>query len=279
MSLNRYCLVYLLLAATGLCGATALAAPDGGKATASPLLAQKISLLENLLTRTTASKRLGASDNQEARELVAQARELTALAKENLTAGRPEVASQGVDEAFKRVFAATRMLKKESGSTLVERMRFEELMEAIDSLKSGSASTGNPEAERLIADARARAEQDDYAGALKLLSQAYEMTASAVALSRDQETVVYTLDFATPGDEYEYEVRRFDGNRMIIDLLLRKHPGTTAALVQSYVTKAEEMLLTAETKAGNGKFEDAVRDMEEAGRHQKRAMGLLGIQG
>ena len=279
MSLNRYCLVYLLLAATGLCGATALAASDGGKATASPLLAQKISLLENLLARTTATKRFGASDNQEARELVAQGRELTALAKENLAAGRPEVASQGVDEAFKRVFAATRMLKKESGSTLVERMRFEELMEAIDSLKSGSASSGDPEAERLIADARARAEQDDYAGALKLLSQAYEMTASAVALSRDRETVVYTLDFATPKDEYEYEVRRFEGNRMIIDLLLRKHPGTTAALVQSYVTKAEEMRLSAVTKAANGKFEDAVREMEEAGKHQKRAMGLLGIQG
>jgi hypothetical protein len=278
MPLNRYCLVCLLLAATSLCGATPLAKAESGKATAAQLLTQKISLLENLLARTTASKRFAASDNLEARELVAQATELTALARENLAAGRPEVASQGVDEAFKRVFAATRMLKKEPGSTLVERMRFEELMEAIDSLKSGSASTRDPEAERLIADARARADQDDYAGALKLLSQAYEMTASAVALSRDQETVVYTLDFASPKDEYDYEVRRFEGNRMVIDLLLRKHPGTTAALVKSYVSKAEEMRLSAATKAANGNFEDAVRDMEEAGRHQERAMGLLGIQ-
>lgn len=260
------------------CACAAMASPGPDTPRDRELIAQKISLLDNLLARTKASERYSAPDNEQARALVAEAEELAGIARENLKKGDLEVVVQGIDEAFQRVFNASRMCRQETGSTLVEQMRYQELLEGIDSLRPGANSGTDPETERLIGEARGRAEQDDYAGATKLLGQAYEKVASAVALSRDNETVVYSLDFATPRDEYEYEVRRYGGNRMIIDLLLEKHPGSTVALVKSFVAKAEEMRASAESKAEAGKFEEAVRDMETAGQHQQRALGLLGIQ-
>jgi hypothetical protein len=277
MSVGR--IVFFLLFVSGLGCTTALAAAGGQAVAPDPALVnQKVTLLENLLTRTKSSERYAASDNGEARELIAEAEELAAVARENLGEGDLEVAAQGLDEAFNRVFAAARMCRKETGSTFAEQVRYQELLEGIDSLKSGWEGDVDPRAGRLVADAQALAEQDDYRGAIKLLGEAYEMVASAVALSRDKETVVYSLDFATPEDEYDYEVRRYGGNRMIIDLLLDKHPGSTAALVNTYVAKAEAMRESAEAKAATGSFESAVRDMEAAGKHQQRALNLLGIQ-
>lgn len=278
MSVGRaYSLLLWLFAGIG-CAFVAMAEAEQGSSRDRELLAQKVMLLDNLLTRTKSSERYSAVENQAARELVAEAEEFAGIAKENLKQGDLEVAAQGLDEAFQRMFTASRMCKKETGSTLVEQMRYQELLEGIGSLQTGADIGIDPAAEKLVQDARVRAEQDDYAGAIGLLSQAYEMVAAAVAHARDKQTLVYSLDFATPEEEYDYEVRRYSGNQMIIDLLLEKHPGSTAALVKNFVAKAEEMREAAGAKATEGRFGEAVRDMEAAGKHQQRAMRLLGIQ-
>lgn len=268
----------LLLLFAGSAGSLAvMGAPDQGTAHDRELVAQKITLLDSLVVRAKASERFVAADNQEARALVAEAEELAGIAREKLKKGDLDAAARGLDEAFQRVFVASRMCKA-TGPTPVAKTRYQELLDGIASLRAGADTGVHREASRLIEDARGRAEQDDYAGAINLLGQAYEMVASAVATSRDNETVVYSLDFATAEDEYEYEVRRYSGNRMIIDLLLEKHTGSTAALVKNFIAQAEEMRQTAEARAAAGRFEDAVRHMEGAGQHQQRAMGLLGIQ-
>ena len=131
----------------------------------------------------------------------------------------------------------------------------------------------------MITDAKAMAETDDYAGANSLLSQAYEKTVTAVALARDNQTIVYSLNFETAADEYAYEVRRFDGNRMVVDMMLEKRKvGSLSELVTKYVADAEGVRESAEADAAAGNYEVAVEKMEEADKHLKRALRLLGIQ-
>ena len=111
-----------------------------------------------------------------------------------------------------------------------------------------------------------------------MLSQAYEKTVTAVALTRDKQTVVYSLNFETAADEYAYEVRRFDGNRMIVDTMLHnRKEGSVSELVTKYVAEAEGVRELAQADAVAGEYEVAVEKMEQADKHLKRAMRLLGI--
>ena len=278
MSIRQRCLISLLLAAI-ITGPAIASTSTGLSGTPDPkLVKQKETLLNNLVKRTKSSERYSVPGNQKARDLIAEAEELAAIAREKLEVGDLEVAIQGLDEAFKRVFAATRMCRTETGSTFAEQVRYQDLQEGIDSLISGWDGSIDPKTEELIVDSRRLAEENNYRAAVEMLSQGYETVASAVALSRDGEIVVYSLDFALPKDEYDYEVRRYSGNRIIIELLLEKHPGSTGALVESYVANAEALKESAEEKAGNGEFQAAVQDMEAAGKHQKRALSLLGIR-
>jgi hypothetical protein len=243
------------------------------------LLRQKILLVDSMLQGSPSTRAIAESDDPEARELLLQARELASIAEDKLARGELEAAGEGIDEALKMISSASAAVKKRGKSTLVQRARYKELSEGIDTFRQALGAELDPAIEALVAEAEGRTEADDYEGANRLLSRAYEETVSAVALARDKQTVVYSLRFETAADEYAYEVRRFDGNRMMVDLMLDKRkPGSLSELVNKYVGDAEGVRATAEADAAAGDYEGAVRKMEEAGQHLRRALGLLGIQ-
>ena len=235
--------------------------------------------MDSMLEGSPSARAIEEGHNWEAKELLAQARELAVIAKASLGKGELEAAREGVDEALKMISSASSALRNQQKSTLVQRSRYKELAEGIASFRDTLGADLDPAVDELVAEAGTLAEADDYEGANRLLSRAYEQTVAAVAQARDKETVVYTLSFATPADEYAYEVRRFNGNRMIVELMLEKRKeGSLSELVHKYLGDAEGVRSTAEADAAAGNYEDAVRKMEEAGEHLRRALSVLGIQ-
>lgn len=257
----------------------ALALGDEAKSNQQRLLEQKILLVERMLQSSPSSDASGKSGNPEVAELQAQARELVSIARASLEKGEMEAAREGVDEALKMISSASSIRKNQRKSTLVQRDRYKDLSEGIASFRDTLGADLDEEVNALVADARAMAEADDYEGANRLLSRAYEETVSAVARVRDKQTVVYALNFETPADEYAYEVRRFNGNRMLVDLMLEKHKGgAVSELVQKYLDDAEGARGIAEAEAEVGNYQEAVSTMEKAGQHLRRALSLLGVQ-
>ena len=279
MLLKRLIWRSLVLLTVPACFALSQAEEVAQRETNEQLLRQKVMLVESMLTRSISTKAILESDNPEAKELLSQAAELAAIAKDNLTQGNLEAAAEGIDEALKTLSSASSVLKKNRKSTLVQRTRYKELSEGIESFRPAHDADADAEIDRLVSDAKAMAANDDYAGANRLLSQAYEKTVTAVALARDNQTIVYSLNFETAADEYAYEVRRFDGNRMVVDMMLEKRKvGSLSELVTKYVADAEGVRESAEADAAAGNYEVAVEKMEEADKHLKRALRLLGIQ-
>ena len=122
MSFNRICAIFLWFAVGTICPSAGLAAGAQGGATDAGLVTQKMALLDKLLKRTKSSESYSAAGNQEARDLVAEAEELAGIARENLKKGNLEVATQGLDEAFNRVFSAARMCRKIGRASCRERV-------------------------------------------------------------------------------------------------------------------------------------------------------------
>ena len=250
-----WCSLVLLMALAGY--SPSHAELDTQRDTNEQLVRQKVMLVESMLERSASSKAIMESDNQEAKELLNEAKELAGIAKENLANGQLESAGEGIDEALKTLSAASSVMKKRKKSALVLRTRYKELSEGIDSFRQaldpGIEFEIESEIDPLLSDAKVMADANDYAGANKLLSQAYEKTVTAVALARDKQTVVYSLNFETAADEYDYEIRRFNGNRMIVDMMLEKRKvGSLSELVMKYVADAESVRGAAEAEAAAG---------------------------
>jgi hypothetical protein len=106
------------------------------------------------------------------------------------------------------------------------------------------------------------------------VDQAYLVAKAAIGSMRDGDTLVRSLSFATPEDEYRYEVDRNDTHRMLLDVLLdpARAPQASAAAQKSAALRAQ-----ADGVAKSGDFAGAVRLLEDSTRELVRAIRAAGV--
>ncbi len=270
----------------------ALAAPVGAQDTdRAGLVEQKTRLVERLLNSPKA--REGAqSGSAEARSYYEQARARLDAAREAAAAQDYESAGRALDDALRALTAASAR-STAGGSALAEsarRAENEALREQVrlyqGALVSALRSRDRPEeakeAERVDALLVA-AERDTAAGrhdlAAKQLAEAYAAVASALARTRAGETVVLSVKFDRPQDEYAYELNRYDSHRMLIELALAQSGAGHDArvLVGGRVDESRRLRTQAESEAARGDHAIAIKTMEEATSHLVRALRALGV--
>ena len=250
---------------------------------AANVLNQKLMLLDNMLSRSATGRKLQASGDKEIGMLLEQTRELMVIARQALQEGDAEAAGEAINGALKSFDSAKAIFNRRSASTLLERSRYSELLASIESFRGtlhGDAANNldQQELQGLLNRANELTRSDDYAGASALLNQANQLIIGAVSSGYSTGTVVYSLDFKSPKEEYEYEVRRYQDNLQLIDTMLnRRGESPTTKLVTRYVGRAGETRQQAVLLAGNGQYQQALTTMEQAGDQLKRAMGMLGI--
>jgi hypothetical protein len=86
------------------------------------------------------------------------------------------------------------------------------------------------------------------------------------------------LNFASPREEFEYEVDRNDTHRMLIQVLLadRKDGAMTPAM-QGFVDRAAVLRRQADAQAQAGDHPAAIRTLEDATRELVRAIRAGGL--
>ena len=275
-----YFTVVLMLAMQPLQGNVLVSSADKQQ----KILQQKLFLLNNMITKGSTSKKIRKSGNLEAMQLLQKAEALYALANESIQQGDTEDAGQIINDAIRAISAAGSKAKGEKGSTAAERSRYKEILSNIESLQDSVENdlTSNVDLDpvfRLKKQANALTERDNYKQAIKKLNSAYQYIVTEISGNVKNTTVVYSLDFKTSKDEYDYEHRRYQGNRELITRMLFEYEDNpTRKLIVRYTEQADSTLKKAETLADVENHDEAVHLMEKANRELSRSLGMLGLR-
>ena len=262
---------------------TARVAPDREQ------LERKLGSTATLIDSSTAAKQIEASGIREATERRAKARELHAKAGEALRAGDLDGSAKLLDESSRAFIEAVRLAKPEQVADAKQRNDYQARVEStralLDAQKRIAAEKNQARAgettrqvEGMIAEAERQAQAGRLPEARRTIDQAYLTVKAAIGSMRGGETVVRSLNFATPAEEYHYEIDRNDTHRMLVDMLLKEKRGSGMdAMVDQAVASAAQLRTRAEAEAARKDHPAAIKTLEESTRELVKAIRAAGV--
>ena len=283
--------IALALTLSGLVLAGPVCAQATGEDMKRRLVEQKIKLLETLLN-SPAAKLLATGQDADAAGQIANGTRSVDVARKALGENRLDEATAALDVGMKSVGAATR--KSQSGAALSEsaqRKTYDDQTEqvatyraSVDDLtrdpKSGDAARALlVRIDALTAEARQLAGGSRLGEANRKLADAYKLATEELARLRQGQEVVMSLKFATPADEYAYELKRYGSNEIMVDMMVNegKADGDRRRLVDKYLDEGRRLKRDAEGRAGATQHKEALVLMEKANDQMKRALQLMGV--
>lgn len=255
---------------------------------------QKIMFAE-MMSKSQGAKRVVASQNTEAKQTLEEARENVAQSHEKLKAGDLAAAMALADKSIKLVGQASRLVP--SDEALAEQAaQYDTLLKEISNYETSheqnharlvkAGKTPPAEAEynkaqvsKLKAEAAKLAGQKNYGKANELLQEVQHTITVAIQKMLHSQTIVYDLNFETPKDEYEYELKRFNSYEELIPVAIEtKKPAEGAIkLMESFLEKARKRRDEAAEKAAAGAYPDAIAMMQQATTTVRRALRMVGV--
>jgi HEPN domain-containing protein len=269
-----------------------VARPAVSKATQATVK-QKLMFAE-MMVNAQGAKRVQASQNAEAKQLLQAAKDSLSQGKEKLQVGSLDEALALADQALKTMSKAVEMVP--SGEALAQQQEsYTSLLAGIEDYqkshkanlarleKAGSmpveARYDEKKVARLKSDAQALADKGDYAGANAKLHDVQKIVTTSLHKMLDSTTIVYDLNFATAVDEYEYELKRFAGYEELIPVAIEaKKPAPGAIkLMESFLEKARKRRDEAKAKAAADDYGTAIAMLHQATKTVRRALRMVGV--
>jgi len=249
-------------------------------------LERRLGAVATLIDKSTAARQIEASGDARALEKRERARQIHREAQQAYAKGDLLRASRLLPEASVQMFEAVRLAAPEQITADKARTDYAARLESVRSLLAAqrriSAEKGAPagstettrEIERTVAEAETLA-ATDLPTARVTLDRAYLVAKAAIGSLRGGDTLVRTLTFDTPADEYRYELDRNDTHLMLIDVLLKDKRAQGTA--EGYIGKARELRREAEAQAARGDHTRAIGLLEDATRELVRAIRGAGV--
>ncbi len=224
--------------------------------------------------------------------MVAQAKQQLSAARSALSGGQHAQAMTAVDEALRLMNSATRLVPDES-SVVDEKARYAELREqatGFEASYSANEARGiKPKAgqaldrgayDRLIKDAESLAAKGDYAAANDKLDDANRLVSAALSAMLHGQEVVYDKNFATPQEQYEFELARYKSYEELVPVAIeeRKPMPRTVQMMDELVARSAEIHGEAVALAAKGDYKMAIMALEAATQRVQRALRLAGVQ-
>lgn len=122
--------------------------------------------------------------------------------------------------------------------------------------------------------------QEKYVEANARLISIYEDVVVIVSEARRNQSIVYSLSFATPAEEYAYELERNKSYEILVDIASAEHQKPDKALrpyILKQVGQSRELQEQAKAQAASGDHAKAIGTLEEATRHLVRALRSAGV--
>lgn len=251
-------------------------------------------MFADMLVNGKGAKRVLASDNDEAKRLLASARKGLAASREKLLSGALSEALMLADQAVKDAGDASKLVPSEDTVAQLSQ-RHDELLHEIEDFEASyetnyarlakagdvpeDAEYDKAKVASLKESARSLAAKGDYAKANAKLEQAQAIVTQGLHKMLDSKTLVYELKFDSPLDEYEYELKRFTGYEELVPVAVEmKKPAAGALkLMDSFLDKARKRRDEAKIKAREGDYGAAIGMMQQATKTVRRALRMVGV--
>ncbi|WP_455198061.1 hypothetical protein [Kaarinaea lacus] len=274
--------------------ATATPASAAPQANVSESAVKQKLMFAEMMVNSQGAKRVSASDNDEAKQLLAGAKLALSEGREKSLVGALPEALAKADESLKLMSEATRLVpSQEAMAQLAE--NYKSLLAEItdyqkshkDNLERMNRSGPVPDEVRydeakvasMMAEAKDHADKNNYVRANSLLTEVQKTITMALHNMLDSQTIVYDLNFETAKDEYEYEYKRFVSYEELIPIAIEaKKPAPGAVkLMESFVEKARKRRDQAVEKANAGEYPDAIAMLQQATKTVRRALRMVGV--
>jgi hypothetical protein len=257
-----------------------------GEGISAKQLQNKLQLVEHVLTHIDKQ----GKDKLEANVVLTQAyqfaRREARAGKQALEQGQFTKAEQLLSQALVNASYVSKELKALDG----EQVSAEQYAQLLDSVGEYQAileqtyqekqlSLQSPVLEKvsaLLIRANTLQKTSRY-NALMALEQAYQLLTLELARLRDKETSVVSLDFATPEDEFNYELRQFDSLRLLLSLNKEKVSKGQQMMLDKFATQSEQYLRDAKSRAAAGDHQAAIELLEQGNKKLWAALRTLGL--
>ncbi len=251
-------------------------------------------MFADMLVNSAASARVKASDNEEAKQMQLKAESLVVQAKDQLKAGNNQDAFANAEQGLAMLKDAARLVPSEEEITVLKE-NYKELLHSIENFKQSHAESyqrmlkaggeksavdyDKKQVTLFMDEAQNLANKNDYVNANKNLEQAQHIITSAIQKMLNSQTIVYDLNFETPQEEYEYELKRFGGYEELIPIAVeQKSPNEgTKKLMESFVEKGQKMRSIAMDTAKAGDYPRAIAMLQDATKEIRRALRMVGV--
>ncbi len=251
-------------------------------------LERRLQSVSTLIESSSAARQIEASGDAAARAKRDNARLIHHEAAAALQGGDHPGAARLLDQATRELMSGARLASPEQVAGEKARRDFDARLVSTRALlvaqqritqEKGSAAEA-VQATRRIEQSLADAEQRAAAGRLDearaLLDRAYLSARVSIESLRRGDTLVRSLNFASPREEYEYELDRNETHRLLIQVVLADRP-EAAGLIQAYVQSAAALRTDAEALARRGDHAGAIKGLEASTRELVRAVRAGGI--
>jgi hypothetical protein len=202
-----------------------------------------------------------------------------------------EAANDKLNQALVLVNTEARRLSK--GQVQRERLReaYDKQLKTVEAFrtafdrvareKAASASTIT-QAEtlaKLIGQAEGLAAEGRLADAKSVLDRAYRMSTGSLRELREGDTLVRSLVFETPADEYKYEHDRNFSHVMLLKLALSQNQPSASRLkaIESLRAKALDLQEQGERQAQDGDHVSAIDTLVESTKTLMKAIRMSGL--
>lgn len=256
---------------------------------------QKLQLVEALLTKSPVIMRIADSGNEQAKSQASAAQKLYQRAREAISANDIAMADGHLNDALRLISEASRAVPDATQTLAQQREKYSQLTQQIEAFQDSyqriqerkeikkrldPSVTMDVERIRTMVKAASALEQNqDFSAANKILSEAHDITLSALKKLVANETFVYDLRFASAGEEFRYEMERHKSYEELIPIAVATlHPTSEANhLIDNYFRQSETLKAKAQQQADKGDHKSALQTMREATDYLQKALQTVGI--
>ncbi len=254
---------------------------------------QKI-MFADMMVNGQGAKRVFASSNEKAKQMMLSAKSDLAESRKKLLAGALSEALVLADKALKDVGSASRLVPSEDAKAQLSR-RNDELKQEIKDFeisyernytrmaRAGSVSADveydKAKVKSLKTEADVLAKKGEFSRSNAKLEQAQRIVTMGLHKMLDSKTLVYDLKFESPAEEFGYELKRFSGYEELVPVAVEmKKPAAGAlSLMDSFLVKARKRRDEARDKANAGDYAAAMEMMAQATKTVRRALRMVGV--
>ena len=251
-------------------------------------LAKQLESVGLLIEKSSAARRIEGSALPAALARRDEARELYRQAALALSTGNTGEAGRLLNAATKALFEGARLATSPQMGEDKKKHDFETRLNGVKALLQAQQrlireKNADPKTVELAASIeRATREAERLYAANKLdealaaLDKGYAQLKGSVEKMREGDTLVRSLHFATPADEYRYEIDRNDAHLMLMKTLQEQNKGIDS-MAQKFLDSAADLRKQAEAAAAKSDYEAGIKLLEDSTQDLVRAIRNSGI--